>query len=131
MCFWKKITQNVTIKHNNEVLVKQSVFQVKKYSSKYVHTLGYVVSFKFFKNSACVATRVTRLSEFSPYGRYLPLGSFIQIAEVAQSFGYLFPKLRLCINFDEKNGLGNIVGDFVTNCHRMSQTGHSGCNSRS
>jgi hypothetical protein len=47
-------------------------------------------------------SRVTRLGEFSPKGRHFTLGGIIKFSEVAQTFGLLFPKFRLCINFDKK-----------------------------
>jgi hypothetical protein len=52
--------------------------------------------------------RVTRLGEFSPVGRLFSLGTCLEITEIVQFLGLLFPKL--CINFDK--GVGLHFGQF-------------------
>jgi hypothetical protein len=42
------------------------------------------------------------LGEFSSNGRIFTWGSFQVITEIAHNFRLLFPKYRLCINFDKK-----------------------------
>jgi hypothetical protein len=58
--------------------------------------------------------RVPRLGESSPNGPLLTLGSFFN-KEVAQIFGLLFPWYTFCFQLWQTNGLGNILGDFITN----------------
>jgi hypothetical protein len=50
----------------------------------------------------------------SPKGRLFPLGSYLNITEVANFLGYFIEWLHLFINID-KNGLGYILGYFFTN----------------
>jgi hypothetical protein len=45
---------------------------------------------KLGKFLACLATRVTRLGEISPFGRLFTLGSALKITEVAHNFWLLF-----------------------------------------
>jgi hypothetical protein len=40
------------------------------------------------------------------------LGSLLKITEVAHFFGYLFPQLRLCIDFLQKTGLASFWAIF-------------------
>jgi hypothetical protein len=58
---------------------------------------------------------VTRFGEFSPIGRLIAevFGKKIQ-KYLAKSFGPLSPRQRCSFNLD-KNGLGDILGDFFTN----------------
>jgi hypothetical protein len=59
---------------------------------------------------------MTRFGEFSPIVRLFTLGSFLKLKEAAQIFGLLFShgEKYVCNNFD-KNGLGYMLGDFLTN----------------
>jgi hypothetical protein len=41
-------------------------------------------------------------ANFRPLGVCLPWGSLLKITEVAQFFGYFFPRLGLCINLGRK-----------------------------
>jgi hypothetical protein len=51
--------------------------------------------------------RMTRLGELSPIGGLYTFGQFFwKLQKVAQVSGLLFQRLRLCINFDKKLGLG-------------------------
>jgi hypothetical protein len=84
---------------------------------------------KVFSNagSKSISSRVTRLGDFSPNGRYFTLGRFIKITDVAQKlhkvkvkFGYFFVSLEYALILT-KNGFGYILGDFVTN-----SSGHPG-----
>jgi hypothetical protein len=52
--------------------------------------------------SICVATRVTRLGEFSPIGRLFTLGSVMKITEVAKHFGLLIKTETVMYSFDKK-----------------------------
>jgi hypothetical protein len=65
---------------------------------------------------------VTILSEFSPIGRLLTLGSGLKITGVEQ-FLLLFihGTSYVCIDFDKKNWLCLILGGFFTN-----SSGHQG-----
>jgi hypothetical protein len=58
---------------------------------------------------------VTRLGEFSAFGRSYSLGRLFKFTKVARKFGSLFlPRFKVCNNFDEI-GSGYISGDFFTN----------------
>jgi hypothetical protein len=59
------------------------------------------------------------LGEFLPVGRLISLGIFLKIAEVALIFGLLFSTEIALYCFFYKNGLGYILGDFIT-----SSSGH-------
>jgi hypothetical protein len=45
--------------------------------------------------------------------------SSLKITKLAQKFGATFSRQGLCINFDQKNGLGYVLSDFFTDpsCH--------------
>jgi hypothetical protein len=82
---------------------------------------------KFWINSVIrqgtsyLEARVTRLGELSPSGRHFAFGTFVKITEVAQNVGQLFPKCRLCINFDKKR-VGLQFGQF---CHKLTWSPYS------
>jgi hypothetical protein len=61
-------------------------------------------------------TRVTGFVELRLLGEsLLCVCSFLKITEMAQFFGLVTPRYKLCINFDPKSGLGYILGHFFTN----------------
>jgi hypothetical protein len=68
------------------------------------------------QNDFKLTVRVTRL----PIGLLFTLGSYLKITEVTQMLVFLLPRRKPRINFGQKNGLGNILGDFFTN-----SSGHS------
>jgi hypothetical protein len=67
---------------------------------------------RFAHATTFVSRSVTRSGEFSFNGRLFTVGSVTKIIEVAQIFGYCFPKYRLCITFC-RNGLCYILGGFL------------------
>jgi hypothetical protein len=63
--------------------------------------------------SQCTSrSSVTGLDEFSPNGWLFTLGSGLKITEVAPISGQLFPRYRLCINFDNKIGWATFGATF-------------------
>jgi hypothetical protein len=63
-----------------------------------------------------IKTRVTRLGEFSPVGRFIPLGGLLKLTEVAHLFVLLFTTLMVTyVLIFTKCGLGFNLGEFFTN----------------
>jgi hypothetical protein len=60
-----------------------------------------------------ITSRVARLGEFSLIGRLFPLGTFLNITEVAQTFWDTFSKVEVMFYFCAK--MGNILGEFFKN----------------
>jgi hypothetical protein len=52
------------------------------------------------------------VGEFSPIGRLFIRAGFVQKAEEDQIVGLLFPRLKVCVNFDKKNERGYILSGF-------------------
>jgi hypothetical protein len=63
-------------------------------------------------------SRVTRMGEFSPIGRFLSLEFFSKLSEVAYIIGYSFLWKKLCINFDKK-WVGLHFGRFLKSGHHL------------
>jgi hypothetical protein len=59
--------------------------------------------------------RVTRLDEFSPFGRLFSLGSFLRLRKYPKILGNFFRSSGFVVLILAKNGLGYILGDFFTN----------------
>jgi hypothetical protein len=58
---------------------------------------------------------VTGLGEFSPFGRSFTLGSFFVNYKSGQNFGAAFYRRKRYAIILAKNGLGCILGDFLSN----------------
>jgi hypothetical protein len=72
----------------------------------------------FFLSFDLVSNRVTRLGDFLPFGPLFTLSWFLKITADFWANLYYSKIYALIL---AKNGLGNILGDFVTN-----SSGHPG-----
>jgi hypothetical protein len=96
--------------HRNEGICPK-IF--KKVSFKYSDTLMHSLWGYWFLHTKQLGLSVTRLVEFSPIGRLFSLCSFPEITKVAHIFVLFFPTVKIIIF--AKNGLGHILGEFLTN----------------
>jgi hypothetical protein len=54
------------------------------------------------RNQCLKPTRVTRLDEFSPSGRFFSFGGFMKSTAVPENFGLLFSKVKVIYYFWQK-----------------------------
>jgi hypothetical protein len=79
-----------------------------------------VLSIEVFYIEGLVTIRVTRLGEFSSIGRLFSLGNLQKEPKILRCF---FPLEKAALIYFDQKGLGNCLGEFLTN-----SSGHPGHN---